>query len=146
MLMALSIAPLHSLCLDDQSEVQKDFSGHVMPLVPLSVSLDAKGIIAFLRSIWQKWCATWISCYVMPLTLVLVSHNAVSMLNVAITFFRSRQTKLDVTWLFWSCDTLATGSGIIWCNWCWCHIMPFGSVSVSHDANSIINGTIVFLR
>ena len=45
MLMALSIAPLHSLCQDDESEVQPKFFGHVVTLMP--VSLDVNGIIAF---------------------------------------------------------------------------------------------------
>ena len=39
------------------------------------------------------------SCHVMPLAVVLVSHDAVSILNDTITFFRSRQSKLDVMWL-----------------------------------------------
>ena len=64
-LMALSAAPLHSLCPDNQSEVQYDVSGHVMPL-----------------------------------ELLLASHDAVSIPNVTITFLRSRQSKSDDSWLF----------------------------------------------
>ena len=44
MLMATSIAPLHFLCQDDQTEVQHDFFSHVtMALAP--ASHDVHGII-----------------------------------------------------------------------------------------------------
>ena len=45
---------------DDQSEVQLNIFGHVIPLVPVSVSLDTNGIIIFFRSRWQKWYTTWL--------------------------------------------------------------------------------------
>ena len=38
------------------------------------------------------------SCHAMPL--FLASCDDVSILNVTITFLRSRQSKIDVTWLF----------------------------------------------
>ena len=82
------------------------------------------------------------SGHVMPLALELASHNAVSILNVTITFLRSRQSKLEFL--------------VMWhdYHWHWHHMMPLvlvshdalGSVLVSDDANSIINGITVFLR
>ena len=73
MLMALSRAPLHSLHLDDQSEVQHDFSGHVMPLVLVLASNDAVSIpnitITFLRSRQLKlevtclFLVSWHNCH-----------------------------------------------------------------------------------
>ena len=54
MLMALSIAPLHSFCPDNQSEVLHDFSCHGIPLALMSASHDVVSIlkvtITFLRS------------------------------------------------------------------------------------------------
>ena len=116
-----------------------------MPLVPVSASLDANGIIAFLGQDDRNEVHHHFPCHVMQLTLVLASHDAISILNVIIIFLRSRQSKLDITWFFWSRNTTATGIGII-CHWCWCHKMPIRSVLASHDANSIINDIIVFLR
>ena len=49
----------------------------------------------------------------MSLELVLASHDAVSILNVTSTFLRPEQSKLDVTLLFWICETIATGIGIV---------------------------------
>ena len=86
------------------------------------------------------------SCHGRPLALMLPSHDAVSILNVTITLLRSRLSKLDEAWLSWSCDMTATGTDIIWCQWFWCHMMPLVSVSVSHNANSIINCTTAFHR
>ena len=65
-------------------------------------------------------------CHATPLALLLASHDAVSILNITITFLRSGQLKYDVTWLFWSCDTIATDIGFM---------MPL--VLVSHDAIGI---------
>ena len=44
MLMTLSIAPLHSVCPDDQQEMQNDFLDDVMPLVLASTSCNADNI------------------------------------------------------------------------------------------------------
>ena len=48
----------------------------------------------------------------MPLALVLASHDAVSILNVTTIFLISIHSKLDVTWVFPSCDKIATATGI----------------------------------
>ena len=49
------LAQLHLLARDDQTEVQHDFYGHVMPLEQVLASHDANGIvngtIVILRSI-----------------------------------------------------------------------------------------------
>ena len=43
--MALSVAPLYSLGLDNWNNVQHDLFGHLLPLMPVSVSHDASSII-----------------------------------------------------------------------------------------------------
>ena len=53
--------------------------------------------------------------------------------------------KMQSNMIFWSCDTIAIANAIRCCHWNWCHLMPLASVSVSHDAYSIINGTIILL-
>ena len=68
------------------------------------------------------------------------------MLNVTTAFFRSWQSNLHLTQLFW----------VIWhnCHWHWHHLIPLvlvshdalGSVSVSHDTNSIMNGLTVLVK
>ena len=68
-----------------------------------------------------------------------------SIIKGATQFLASRQSTWGGTWHFWSCDIIAIAIGITWCHWFWCHVMPLASVSVSHDAYSIINGTITFL-
>ena len=40
------------------------------------------------------------SCHIMPVSLVMASYDAVSILNVIITFLRSRQSNLDVSWIW----------------------------------------------
>ena len=49
------------------------------------------------------------SCHAMPLERVFASHDAVHILNVTITILRSKQSKLDVTYI----DTIGTGMDII---------------------------------
>ena len=44
----------------------------------------------------------------------------------------------------WLCDPIAIAVHITWCQSCLSHMVPLASQSVSHDANSIINGTIIF--
>ena len=84
--------------------------------------------------------------HVMPFALMLASHDGISIVKETTTFFTSRPLKLGATWIFWSCNTIAIAFGITWCLWFWCHMMPFASVSVSHDVYSIINGTIIIFR
>ena len=131
MLTPSSMAPLHLLGQDNQDEVQHDCFGHVMPLISTSILCDVYGIV-----------------------------------NGITAFLRSRQSKWGVTWLFGSCETTGTDISITW--WWQCHqwhncisyknmiemvqqdvfghMMPLAQVFASHDADSIINGTIVFLR
>ena len=79
--MALSIAPLYSLGQDDWNNVQHHFFGHVMPLMPVSVSCDANSVISdtipFHRSRWSKWDATWL--------------------------FQSFDTGMSIMWCQWHC-------------------------------------------
>ena len=52
------MAPLHSLCPDDQNEMQHGFFGHVMTLVSALISHDStdaiNGTTAFFRSRQSK--------------------------------------------------------------------------------------------
>ena len=77
------------------------------------------------------------------MALMLASHDAISIVKETTIILSSRQSKWDVSWLFWSYDTIATG--ITWCHCCWCHMMSLASVSLSHNPYSIINGIIIFL-
>ena len=49
-----SVAPFHLVGQDAEKKMHHDFFGHVMPLVPISESCDANGIInsttAFVKS------------------------------------------------------------------------------------------------
>ena len=142
MLMASSIATLHSLCLDDQSDVQNDFlvlqcywyqcQCHLMPMTSShSFSQHDRNEVQHdfsCHAIGTDNGITWYCqhsqcCHYIPQVKII---------------------KTSLTWHFWSCDTIAIG--IIWCHWWWCHIMPLGSVSVPHDDKSIINGITVSSR
>ena len=121
--MVLSMAPLHSLCHNDQNEVKHDFVSHVMPLVPGLLSCDAKcisnGIILFTR--WRQLKQGVIGSFghVMLLLPVWASHETDGIVDGIILFARSRWLKQGTTWL----------SG---------HVMP---VFVSYDTDGIINTT-----
>ena len=122
---------------DDWNEVQNDFSGHVMPLAPIVASHDGlsivKGTTTFLRSRQLKWGAIWLfwSCHnghwhhMIPL--VLVSHDAYSIINDIIIFLgQDDRSKV-------SHDFLG-------------HTLALALVSASYDANSIVKATIALLR
>ena len=81
MLMVSPMAPVYSLGEDNWNEVQHDFIRHVMPLGPVSHDGDSiiNGNIAFLRSKWLKWGATWLFGHVTSLTPVL--HHIVLMVS-----------------------------------------------------------------
>ena len=99
MSLLLSMIPLYSLGQADQNEVQNDFSAHVMPLASVLHynNSTVNGTIAFLRSRWSKWDATWLFGPMMPLALALVSYDANSIINGTITFLRLRQLKWGAT-------------------------------------------------
>ena len=77
------------ICPSDQSEMQNEFFffGHAMPLVPVCHLM----LMASFHSLSQddRRRCNLTSCHVMPLALVLASHDAFSILNVTITFLRS---------------------------------------------------------
>ena len=133
-----------------QNEVQHDFLGHMTLVAPALASHDADGIvnsaITFFVSRCSEWGATW---------LFQLSHAIDT--DVGITWCcqyshchqyisLANMIKWDLSWLLWSHNTIVTGIGITWYHWCWYHMIPFGPVSVSHDANRNINGIIVYLR
>ena len=68
---ASSMASFHFLCQDNWNHMQYDFLGHVMPLLLVSASHNADGIInetiEFPRPRQPKWSAIWLFVYVMPL-------------------------------------------------------------------------------
>ena len=84
----------------------------------------------------------YLSGHVMPFALMLASHDVISIVKRTTTFLTSRKNS---SMTFWSCNRIAIAIGITWCYLCWCHMMPLASVSVSHDAYIITNGTITFL-
>ena len=86
------------------------------------------------------------SGYIMLFALMLASHDDISIVKGTMKFLASRQSKWGKTGLFWSGNTLAIAISITWCHWCWCHMMSLVSVSVSHNAYSIINSTITLFR
>ena len=112
MLTLSSITPLHSLGQDDQNEVQHDSLDevqhdsldHITPLAPVSLACDADGIIsstiAFLRSRWLKWDATWLFwlCNNISACTGITWWQWCHQCNIA--FLSSWQWKCDVTWLF----------------------------------------------
>ena len=75
----------------------------------------------------------------MPLTLMLASHDVANIITVTITFLRSRQSKLDVTWFFVHVTQLPVpfelydiiGVGVTLCHWGQCHMMPTASLMES---------------
>ena len=77
----------------------------------------------FIRSQWLKWGKTWLFVYVMPLVPALASHGPVASI---VTSFHSlgqgnwNKVQLDL-------------------------VKPLTLVSVSHDADGIISGTVAFL-
>ena len=121
MLMALSKASLHSLCLDDWKQVQHDFFGHVIPCVPSSASYDANDIIngttAFLTSTWFKWNATWPFWSCDAISTALASDDFNSVINGIITFLRSRWSKWGATY-FWSYVAITTDISNATRHWC----------------------------
>ena len=79
MLKASSVVSLHSLCHNNQNEMQH--FGHVMTLASTSNNTDGiiNGTITFLRERWPKWGATWLFGQVM--LSALVSHDASGIIN-----------------------------------------------------------------
>ena len=123
MLMASSMAPLHSLGQYIQNEVQHDLFSHVTPLLPLSMSHNATGIIngttAFLpwvKAIKLRW--TRYICYVMPLAPAL--HDAHGIFSCTTAFLKPRWSKWGTTWVLFVMPQ----------HWCqhWHHMMPMVSL------------------
>ena len=130
MLMALSIVPLNSLCQDNWNKVQDDLFG----------LCDTIGIHFVVMS--YQWHCHWYHCtskankpkevqhdffgYVMPLSLVLASHDA-DCISGAIAFVRLRL--LRIRW-----------------NMTFSHVTPLVLVSIAHNTNDVLNGTSAFDR
>ena len=117
---ALLMAPLHSLGQDNQNEVQHYFlvmwhhwhqHQHHMMLLALSIAP-----VHSLCPADQSEVQHDISGHVMSLALVLASHDAISILNVTITFCRFNMTFFGfMTQLPLALASYnAIGVGIIW--------------------------------
>ena len=141
LLMASSIAPFHSLCQNDWNEVQPDclvmychWHWHKQHVIPLHCQYHH--CICYVK--WLKWGATWLfwSCHAIDTDVGIKCYHQHCQRNHYIPYIK--QSKWTMT--FWSCDTIAIATT---CHWCWCHMMLLASVSVLHDAYSIINGTII---
>ena len=100
-LMASSIAPLHLLVQNDHNVMQHDFFSH-LALLALTFST------LLLRSRQLKQCTIKLVGHVMSLIQMSVSHDADSVINATIPFAGSWWSKEGATWLFWSCDVIAT--------------------------------------
>ena len=83
--------------------------------------------IAFLRSRWSKWVATWLLGHMTPLETSLALCDSDSVVNGTIPFHWSRQLKWGATSLFGN-------------------LMLLTLASVSHDAKTIMHGTIALHR
>ena len=54
--------------------------------------------------------------HIMPLALVLLSHDVNGIINSTIPFLMSEWLKWGATWLFGSCHAIGTNVGIKWCH------------------------------
>ena len=87
------------------------------------VNAVLNGTIAFIGSQWSIWDETWLFVHVIPLAPVLASKGA-------------NCTENDIVYSLSQDNWNEVQLG---------HVMPLALVSVSHDADGIINGTIPFL-
>ena len=186
--MVSKMRPLHSLYQDDQHKVQHNslvtwchwhwHQCHIIPTASSVVPFHSFGKTIEMRCNWLffvkrcHWHIHW--HHIMPLAGVLMSCDATALvweswdvnntINGVTVMIRSRWSKWGALWLFWSCDTMDTRPGIMWCweHCLWHHyisyakkskwgatrlfgiLMPLALTSVSHDATKIINGTIAF--
>ena len=121
-LMALSMAPLHSLGQDNSNELQQDYFGHATPLAPVSASCDANGIvnghnyIPKVKTIEMRSNITFWSCDATGIDLMWGQwhcqwqHCIPSIMTI----------KMRSNMIFWLCNA----TGIAWhkwhCQWHWC--------------------------
>ena len=125
---------------------------HVTPLVPALVSHVAsstvKGIIAFLRWRQSNWSAKWIfwSCNTNGTGVGLTWYWQYHQWHYYICCVKTIEMGCKMT--FTSCDP--TGTSISSTGYyrysCWCHVTPLVPALVSHDVDSIINGTNALCR
>ena len=137
----------------------------------VSASCYANGIvnstIAFIRSSWLKQGTTWHFGHLTLLVLVSVSHDANDIMSSTLQFIGSWWSKWGATWLLRPCDAIfariwhyvmvmalsiaplhiARSTQSKWgARWLFGHVMLLAPVLASCDADSIIKGTIAFVR
>ena len=117
-LMASSIASMHLLIWDHWNEMQYDFFSYLTLLAMETASCDVNGNTVFIRSRKLKQCAKYLFSDVMPLMLVLVLHDANSVINHTFSFVRSRSSKSDATLPLWPYDAIGISISSMWCQ---CH-------------------------
>ena len=123
---------LMPLALDSVSPHGKSIIHCTIAFLRLTIKMRCNIIFFFMSSYWHHY---W--NHMMPLPLVLMSYyttalvsasyDVVPTFNDTIPLLRSRLFKQCATWLF-------------------CHLTPVELASFSNYANSIISGTMVFLR
>ena len=137
MLMALSMAQLHLLVQDHQSEIKMTMSCDAI--------VGTSGSITWCQQhLYWHHCLPYIMtmkkrCYMtlghlVPLVLATISHTFSSINNGTISFLKIIQ---------WTWGGIYIG--ITWCYWYWCHDVTT-LVSASCDVDSIISGTTAFHR
>ena len=119
-LMASSMTPFYSLCKNDWKQVQHDFlvmccqwhwhKQHVMLLTLSMVPLHFVG-----QDDW-KGVQVDFSGDFMPFTLMLASHDAISIFKGTTTFLTWRHQNKEQHAFFWSFDTAAITIGITCCH------------------------------
>ena len=149
MLMVSSMASFHSSCQNDWNEVQHCFlviccHWHWLKEHMILLALSNCTTV-FVRPRWLKWGAKWLfwSCHAIGTNVGIALCTLYCQRNHYIPYIKTINMRSNMTFLVkWhNCHSI----GITWCHWYWHHILLLTSGSVSHDAYSIINGTIIFL-
>ena len=103
--MVLSVAPLHSLGHNDQTEVKHDVFSHLIPLVPTLLSFDTKCTVGISVSItWNWWYFQW-HHFVSKVKMIETRYSMTSswgdtgdIISNTTTFVSSRWSNQDENW------------------------------------------------
>ena len=140
--MASSMGPLHLFSCNNENEVQHYFFGHVMHLLLTLVSCDPEchqycTIILF-RS--MRCNMTLLSCDATGASICIMWQWQCHQGFYCIPWVKTIKMRCKMT--FWWCVTISAGVGVMW----WHHWYDMMPLLVVHDANWVVNGTLVFLR
>ena len=146
MLMASAISPRYFLGQDNWNELQLTFWSCDAIGIGISIkSSGAYGIVSgtftFLKSRQAKWTVTWMfrTFDASGIGVGIKYFHQHCQWYHCIPYFKVMKIRCNMTFLI--CDTIGIGISITLYPWCWHHM-----TSVAHDANSVINGTTVFLN